>query len=67
MILRSAVNPVSPKSANEKSIAEPIAVRPTKARGAAVKAATKARASDAFRIKAQSTTCFCSLPPAHST
>ena len=54
-------------SAKEKSIAEPIAVRPTNERGAAVIAAAKACASAGSRTIVQSTTIFSSLSPAHST
>ena len=50
-----------------KSMAEPIAVRPTKERGAALRAAAKAFASSGLRMTVQSTTTFCSLAPAHST
>ena len=58
-------NLASPNRANAKLIAEPIAVRPTKERGATLRAAAKARALAEFRMTVQSTTIICSLSPAH--
>jgi len=46
-------NLASLKRTEAKLIAEPIAVRPTKERGAALSAAAKARASAAFRMTSE--------------